>query len=65
MLDWDSSWPTASTTGPFKLRKSLLFDMVDNPEVFSKKQEQKKAELALLRHAMESIPLSLDMPETF
>ena len=39
--------------------------MVDNPEVFSKKQEQKKAELALLRHAMESIPLSLDMPETF
>lgn len=58
-------WPTASLDGPFGSTKeyllSGLYDREDVPEV----RRHVKADVAILRQAIDSIPKTLDTPQTF
>ncbi len=65
MFAGGSVWGTVSRIGPFESTKAYLFAMLDDPKEVPKKQEWTKAELSLLHQAIDSIPQSLDTPQTF
>jgi len=65
MFDGGDVWGTVSLSGPFESTKAYLFAMVDDPKEVPKKAEWTKAELSLLHQAIDSIPRSLDTPQTF
>ena len=65
IFDEDQVWGIASLSGPFESTKAYLLAMLDKPKDTPKKQEWTKAELALLHQAIDSIPQSLDISQTF
>lgn len=65
MFDGGDVWGTVSLSGPFESTKAYLVAMVENPKEVPKEQEWTKAELSLLYQAIDSIPPSLDTPQTF
>lgn len=65
MFEGGSVWGTVSLFGPFKSTKAYLLAMLDDPKEVPKEQDWTKAELCLLRQAIDSIPRSLDTPQTF
>ena len=60
MFEIEKVWGKASNTIPFETTKSYLLDRLDDPEV-PKAQRWTKVELVLLRLAIGSIQLPLDM----
>jgi len=63
MFDGDEVWPTASTCGPFTSTKTYLLAKLNFE--YSEMQEWRKAELSLLRLAVNSIPPAFDTPKNF
>ena len=64
IFDGEEVWGTPTATEPFDTTKSYLLARLDDPEV-PEVQRWTKAELALLRLAIDSIPPSLDRNGNF
>ena len=69
-LSWDMMsegeiWPTASLSGPFGSTKEYLLSMLYDPEEVPEVRRHIKADIAILREAIDSIPKALDTPQSF
>ena len=66
---WDMSedeiWPTASLSGPFGSTKEYLLSGLSDPEDVPEVRRHIKADIAILRQAIDSIPKTLDTPQSF
>ena len=65
MISQGEIWPSASLIGPFGSTKEYLLSMLYDPEELPEVQRYTKADIAILRQAIDSIPKSLDTPQTF
>ena len=65
MMSQGQLWPTASLSGPFRSTKEYLLSMLYDPEELPEVQRYFKAEIAILRQAIDSIPKTLDTPKSF
>ena len=65
MMSEGEIWPTASLSGPFGSTKEYLLSMLDDPEELPEVQRYTRADIAILRQAIDSIPKALDAPQTF
>ena len=65
MISEGKIWPTASLSGPFGSTKEYLLSMLHDPEEIPEVQRYTRAEIAILRQAIDSIPKTLDVPQTF
>lgn len=69
-LSWDMMsqgeiWPTASLSGPFGSTKEYLLSILYDPEEVLEVRRYTKADIAILRQAIDSIPKALDTPQSF
>ena len=69
-LSWDMMsegeiWPTASLSGPFGSTKEYLLSMLYDPEEVPEVRRHIKVDIAILREAIDSIPKTLDTPQSF
>ena len=58
-------WPTASLSGPFGSTKECLLSVLQDPEDVPEVRRHIKADIAILRQAIDSIPKALDTPQSF
>ena len=69
-LSWDMMsegeiWPTASLSGPFGSTKEYLLSGLSDPEDVPEVRRHIEADIAILRQAIDSIPKTLDTPQSF
>ena len=65
MMSHSEVWPKASLSGPFGSTKEYLLSMLYDPEEVPEVRRHIKADIAILRQAIDSIPKALDAPPTF
>lgn len=65
MMPSGEIWPTASLSGPFGSTKEYLLSVLYDPEEVPEVRRHIKADIAILRQAIDSIPKALDTPKTF
>ena len=65
MMSQGEVWPTAFLSGPFGSAKEYLLSMLYDPEEVPEVQRYTKADIAILRQAIDSIPKALNTPQTF
>ena len=65
MMSQGKIWPTASLSGPFGSTKEYLLSMLYDPEEVPEVRRHIKADIAILRQAIDSIPKTLDTPQSF